>query len=155
MSVSEITILTKSYIVQNRKQLTQTIAYYAVFIGIGLTVGVLGPTLAGLAENTDSNLSQMGLVFTVRAIGALLAALLGSRLYDRFPGHPVMAGMVLVMVLALGTIPIAPLLWLLALVSFVLGFSEVVVDVGGNTLLLWVHRTKSAPFMNGLHFFFG
>jgi fucose permease len=29
------------------------------------------------------------------------------------------------------------------------------VDVGGNTLLVWVHREKVGPFMNGLHFFFG
>jgi FHS family Na+ dependent glucose MFS transporter 1 len=28
-------------------------------------------------------------------------------------------------------------------------------DVGGNTLLVWVHQEKVGPFMNGLHFFFG
>jgi len=27
--------------------------------------------------------------------------------------------------------------------------------VGGNTLLVWVHRDKVGPFMNGLHFFYG
>jgi FHS family Na+ dependent glucose MFS transporter 1 len=28
-------------------------------------------------------------------------------------------------------------------------------DLGGNTLLVWVHRRQVGPFMNGLHFFFG
>jgi FHS family Na+ dependent glucose MFS transporter 1 len=30
-----------------------------------------------------------------------------------------------------------------------------VMDVGGNTLLVWVHRAKVGPFMNALHFCYG
>jgi FHS family Na+ dependent glucose MFS transporter 1 len=37
----------------------------------------------------------------------------------------------------------------------VLGMSEGAMDVGGNTLLMWVHRSEVGPFMNGLHFFWG
>lgn len=99
MSVSETTILAKSFIVKNRRQVVQTATYYAVFVGIGLIIASVGPTLAGLARNTGSHLSQMGILFTVRAVGALLAALLGSRLYDYFPGNPVMVVMLLVLVL--------------------------------------------------------
>jgi FHS family Na+ dependent glucose MFS transporter 1 len=29
------------------------------------------------------------------------------------------------------------------------------IDLGGNALLIWVHRAKVGPFMNGLHFAFG
>jgi FHS family Na+ dependent glucose MFS transporter 1 len=36
-----------------------------------------------------------------------------------------------------------------------LGGAEGAVDVGGNTLLVWVHRSKVGPFMNALHLFFG
>jgi FHS family Na+ dependent glucose MFS transporter 1 len=38
---------------------------------------------------------------------------------------------------------------------FILGISEGWLDVGGNTLLIWVHGERVGPFMNGLHFFFG
>jgi FHS family Na+ dependent glucose MFS transporter 1 len=38
---------------------------------------------------------------------------------------------------------------------FISGLASGIVDVGGNTLLLWTHGDKSGPFMNGLHFFFG
>jgi len=47
------------------------------------------------------------------------------------------------------------MLWWLAAVLLILGIAEGTLDVGGNTLLVWVHGDKVGPFMNGLHFFFG
>jgi FHS family Na+ dependent glucose MFS transporter 1 len=52
-------------------------------------------------------------------------------------------------------IPLMSLLWLLTVVVFLLGLSGSILDVGGNTLLVWVHQDKVAPYMNGLHAFFG
>jgi FHS family Na+ dependent glucose MFS transporter 1 len=43
----------------------------------------------------------------------------------------------------------------LTIVLLILGMAEGGLDVGGNTLLVWVHRHRVGPFMNGLHFFFG
>jgi len=51
--------------------------------------------------------------------------------------------------------PVIPLLWLLTMVLLVLGMGEGAMDVGGNTLLMWLHRNEVGPFMNGLHFFWG
>jgi len=51
--------------------------------------------------------------------------------------------------------PLVPLLWLLAAVLLVLGLAQGLLDVGGNTVLVWLHGDQVAPFMNGLHFFFG
>ena len=52
-------------------------------------------------------------------------------------------------------VPLIPLLWLLVAVLLVLGAAEGALDVGGNTLLVWLYRDKVGPFMNALHFFFG
>jgi FHS family Na+ dependent glucose MFS transporter 1 len=52
-------------------------------------------------------------------------------------------------------IPFVHNLWLLLLVLLALGIAKGTLDVGGNTLLLWLHDDKAGPFMNGLHFFFG
>jgi FHS family Na+ dependent glucose MFS transporter 1 len=52
-------------------------------------------------------------------------------------------------------VPSISWLWLLGAVLLVLGAAEGTVDVGGNTLLVWVHGHQVGPFMNGLHFFFG
>ena len=40
-------------------------------------------------------------------------------------------------------------------VLFFLGAFQGVLDVGCNTLLIWVYRRDVSPYMNALHFFFG
>jgi len=66
-----------------------------------------------------------------------------------------MAAALVLMAAMLLLSPLLPLLWLLTAFLLVLGMAEGAVDVGGNTLLVWVHRHQVGPFMNGLHFFFG
>jgi FHS family Na+ dependent glucose MFS transporter 1 len=44
---------------------------------------------------------------------------------------------------------------MLLLAMFLSGLAAGIIDVGGNTLILWTHGEKAGPFMNGLHFFFG
>lgn len=134
--------------------LTQTISYYAAFIALGLTTASLGPTLLGLANQTGSALSQISFLFTARALGYLLGSFIGGRFFDRFSGHRTMAVAVIVIAALLATVPEIPLLWLLTVVLLAVGFMEAVVDVGANTLIVWVHRDKVAPYMNGLHSFF-
>lgn len=136
-------------------RLAKTAGYYVAFIILGLTAASLGPTLPGLAAQTRSTLGQVSFLFTARSLGYLMGSLLGGRLYDRLPGQRVMAVMLLVLAAALVLVPGIPMLWLLAGVLLVLGIGEGAVDVGGNTLIVWVHREKVGPFMNGLHFFFG
>ena len=136
-------------------KLSNTVAYYAAFVALGLAMASLGPTLPGLAENTQTLLSEISFLFTARSLGYLLGSFLGGRLYDRMPGHPVMAVMLLIMAGMMGLAPLMSLLSLLTLVLLMLGMAEGTLDVGGNTLLVWVHRHQVGPFMNGLHFFFG
>ena len=136
-------------------QIPITIGYYAAFVALGLASASLGPTLPGLAELTQSRLAQISSLFAARSLGYLAGSLLGGRLYDRVPGHPVMAAGILVMAGMLALAPLVPWLWMLIAVILILGLAEGALDVGGNTLLVWVHRERVAPFMNGLHFFFG
>jgi FHS family Na+ dependent glucose MFS transporter 1 len=48
-----------------------------------------------------------------------------------------------------------PVLWVLTGLLLLMGLAEGLFDVGGNTLLVWVHGKAVGPFMNALHFFFG
>ncbi|MDM8527426.1 MFS transporter [Anaerolineales bacterium HSG24] len=136
-------------------RLKKTLAYYVAFIGLGLANSSLGPTLPSLAANTHSTLSQISILFIARSAGYLIGALSSGRLYDRLAGHKVMSLMVLGLAFALTLTPLVSQLTLLILILLVLGFTESLIDVGGNTLLIWVHRREVGPFMNGLHFFFG
>lgn len=136
-------------------QLLKTAGYYAAFVALGLANASLGPTLPGLAEQMQARLSEISYLFTARSLGYLLASLLGGRLYDRLPGHTLMATMLLLIAAMLALAPLMPALWLLLIIMLLLGIAESGVDIGGNTLLVWTHGDKVGPFMNGLHFFFG
>ncbi len=138
-----------------KARLVKTFGYYASFIALGLVSASLGPTLPGLAQNIGSPLSQISILFAARSSGYLTGSLIGGRLYDRISGHPVMGGSLLLMAGMMGVAPRLPQLGMLAGAIFVLGMAEGALDVGGNTLLVWVHQDKVGPFMNGLHFFFG
>lgn len=135
--------------------LATTIGYYAAFLMLGMGAAILGPTLPGLASQTRTSISQISLVFTARSFGYLLGAFLGGRLYDRFPGHPILAAVLGLMALSVAVIPFFSSLWLLTLLILFVGVVEGVIEIGGNTLLVWLHQDNTGPFMNGLHFFFG
>ncbi len=138
-----------------RAALLKTIGYFAAFIALGMASASLGPTLPALAEQTRSSLSQISALFVARSLGYLAGSLLGGRLYDRIPGHPVMGGGLLLMAGMMGLAPVVPHLWMLVAAILALGLAEGALDVGGNTLVVWVHGDRVGPFMNALHFFFG
>jgi FHS family Na+ dependent glucose MFS transporter 1 len=136
-------------------RLTRTIGYCAAYIGLGLSTAILGPTLPGLAERTQSQLGEVSLLFTAVSVGYLAGSLRGGWLYDRVRGHPVMAAGLLLMAVTLAAAPVIPNRWLLAVLVLLLGGAEGAVDVGGNVLLVWVYGRRVGPYMNALHFFFG
>lgn len=133
----------------------QTAGYYAAFISLGLAGAVIGPTIPALAAHTHSHLNEVSFLFIAISAGYLIGSLLAGRFYDRQPGNPVMAASLVLISVTLFLTPLIPLLWLLAIILFLLGIGEGCLDVGGNTLLMWLHREKVGPFMNGLHFMFG
>ncbi|MGD2207294.1 MAG: MFS transporter [Anaerolineae bacterium] len=134
---------------------SKTVGYFGAYVGIGLSTAILGPTLPGLARQTQSQLGEIGSVFTAMALGYLVGSVLGGRLYDRVPGHPVMAGGLVIMAASLAVTPGLPQLWLLVGAVLLLGAAAGAVDVGGNTLLVWVYGREVGPYMSALHFFFG
>ena len=140
--------------IQTQKSST-TWFYYSAYIAMGLTMASMGPTLSGLAKHTQSTLSQISWLFTARGFGYLAGSLVSGRWYDRVPGHPLMVGAMIAMVATMGLTPVVPVLWLLVAVMFLLGTAEGALDVGGNTLLIWIYGIQVAPFMSALHFFFG
>lgn len=132
-----------------------TIGYYLGYISLGLAAAVLGPTLPWLAEQTGSQMSQIGILFTARAIGFLVSTLLVGRLYDRVPGHKLLTLALFGLALMMALMPFAPTIWILTAVLFLMGMSQSGIDIGSNTLIVWVHGRAVGPYMNGLHFFFG
>jgi MFS transporter, FHS family, Na+ dependent glucose transporter 1 len=141
--------------VTHARRLAQTTSYFAAFIALGLMAAALGPTLPSLAEQTHTPIRDIGLLFTMRALGYLIGSVQSGFLYDRFRGHPIMALALLGIMALMSLTPLTPVLAGVMVMFLLLGTSEGIVDVGGNTLLVWAHRSDVGPYMNGLHFCFG
>jgi FHS family Na+ dependent glucose MFS transporter 1 len=138
----------------NQKHIT-TAAYYLAFILLGLTIAAEGPTLLKLAEHTSSALDQISSIFLFGSLGYLLGSYIGGRIYDRVPGHRFMSGVLVFLGGVIALVPLATSRWALFTIVLILGLAKGALDVGCNTLLLWVHNETVGPFMNGLHAFFG
>ena len=140
---------------EKQQRILTTAFYYISFIGLGLASGVLGPSLLRLADNTNATIASISSIMLFHALGYMIGAVLGGRSYDRVAGNPVMSLMLVIIAASLAFTPVTSLLWVLVALMFMLGVSQGSLDVGGNTLLVWVHGNKVGPFMNGLHMFFG
>jgi len=133
----------------------QTAGYYAAFTILGLYLAALGPTLPALAQQTGSDIEHISWLFIARSFGYLLGSLSGGKAYDHFKGHVIMTLALLTMGTMMALVPVMPILLMMLIVMLLLGVAEGGLDVGGNTLLVWVHGNKVGPYMNGLHYFFG
>ena len=140
---------------QNREKIGKTVAYYASYIAVGFATGIVGPTLPGLSEHTGSSLSQISFLFPTYSIGYLIGSFLSGRLFDRVKGHPVISAALFIILAVMVLIPLTPLIYVVMGLFFITGLTTSAVDVGGNTLLIWIHGKRVGPFMVGLHFFFG
>jgi FHS family Na+ dependent glucose MFS transporter 1 len=120
-----------------------------------MVIASLGPTLPALADQTGSSIGRIGILFITRALGYLFGSLFVSHLYDRVRAHRLAATVLFITALLMGSIPLYRSFWILATVMLLIGVAESTLDVGINTLLMWLHGERVPPFMNGLHFFFG
>lgn len=132
-----------------------TAAYYAAFLAMGISMSVLGPTLPGLAKQVQASLGAIGILFTARSLGSLIGSVGGGVVYDHLKGHRLMALMITISAILAALIPYVPLLWLLTALLFFTGAAQGMLNIGGNTLLVWLHGANVGPYMNGLHFAFG
>lgn len=139
----------------NQQKLITTSAYYLAFILLGLTISAEGPTLLKLSEHTSSTLGQISSIFLFGSFGYLVGSYISGRIYDRVPGHQFMAGILVLLGIVTALVPVVTSLNVLLIIILILGLAKGALDVGCNTLLLWVHNETVGPFMNGLHAFFG
>ncbi len=132
-----------------------TAAYYGVILCLGLVAASLGPTLPGLAAQAGTGLGAISIILAARALGSMLCAVFVGRLYDRYPGHPLMAGGLGLAAVLMALVPLLPDHRLLALAMLALGVATGIASVGCNALVVWSHRDSPGPYVSGLHFFFG
>ncbi|MBT7072250.1 MAG: MFS transporter [Anaerolineae bacterium] len=137
-------------------KLRNTLSYYLVFISLGFGLGIVGPALPSLAEQTGSTIGAIGSLFLFSAFGAMLGTALSGRLFDRIKnGHLILGLAQLTSALSLMLTPLVGSLPLLLIIAFIGGLPTGIINNGANTLLMWTHSKKAGPYVNGLHFSFG
>ncbi|MGA2489670.1 MAG: MFS transporter [Anaerolineales bacterium] len=148
-------MLEKLRVFARNDAIRRTFGYYFLFICLGLSSAIPGPTLPALAVQTHTSLGSMGLVFLTSAVGLTLGTVISGRIFDRLHGHPIMGIAEMFVAAMLFFVPITPWFWILLVIVACQGFACGFISTGANTLLVWTHGEKVGPFMNGLHFSFG
>lgn len=141
-------------IADTRAQRT-TILYFCLMVILGLSGAVLGPSLPSFEVQTGTSTEDIAWLFTAKAIGIIIGSRLLGKLYDRHPGHHIIAGAVLVLAPMMAMSPFLTNLSGLIIVTFIAGLAESGLHVGTNALLIRLHGARVGPYINALHFSFG
>jgi len=120
-----------------------------------MNLAVIGTMLPSLADQTRTRLGLMGTLFLISSIGYVMGTVVGGHVFDKLPGHPILGSAGLCGAAVFAFIPLINTFPLLLILFGVKGFGDGLLNTGTNTLLLWTHEDKAAPFMTGLHFAFG
>jgi FHS family Na+ dependent glucose MFS transporter 1 len=131
--------------------------YYSVFVALGLIMMALGATLTELAARTQSGFDEISYSFLARSLGFFLGSVLCGRIYDQVRnGHAVLAGALAVTALFSAFVPVTPFLWGLIALFLLQGLAGSLINVGGNTMLMWSQQGKNiGALLIGLHFSWG
>jgi MFS transporter, FHS family, Na+ dependent glucose transporter 1 len=129
--------------------------YLASFLIVGMSLSVLGPALTELRDKSGAGIGGIGVLFMGQSLGYVCGSILGGRLYDRFDGHRVFAGALLLLAAGLFVIPSFDTRAGLFAAFVLTGLGGAVTDLGANTMLMWELKAAGGRAMNLLHLFFG
>ncbi|KAM3861615.1 sodium-dependent glucose transporter 1 [Diretmus argenteus] len=131
-----------------------TLALCASFLGLGMSISVLGPTFEDLAVNVNKNISNISYIFVGRSMGYICGSLLGGILFDCMNTYLLLGCSLLVTAFGMCGIPFCKQALLLTGLMSSIGISMGVLDTGGNVLILKTWGDQAGPHMQALHFSF-
>lgn len=131
-----------------------TLALCASFLGLGMSISVLGPTFEDLAVNVKKNISNISYIFVGRSAGYIGGSLFGGMLFDYMNPHLLLGFAMLVTSFGMCAIPFCKQALLLTALMSSIGMSMGVLDTGGNVLILNTWGEQAGPHMQALHFSF-
>ena len=137
------------------RKLSIAAAYFAAYLLLGLILTSIGPGSDALKAQSGSTLEQISYLVVVMSAGYIAGSIVGGRLYGRLAGNRILAAALLGMAVLTVTIPWLGELWLMAVMFALIGLALGIMDVGGNTLMVWLYRGDVPPYMNALHLSFG
>ncbi|XP_059212403.1 sodium-dependent glucose transporter 1 [Centropristis striata] len=131
-----------------------TLALCASFLGLGMSISVLGPTFQDLAVNVKKDISNISYIFVGRSAGYIGGSLFGGILFDCMNPHLLLGFSMLVTSVGMCGIPFCKQALLLTALMSSIGMSMGILDTGGNVLILNTWGQQAGPHMQALHFSF-
>ena len=128
--------------------------YNAGYLALGCTLSMFGPVILDLAAQTGGSLRATGFCLTARSFAYLLGASCGP-LYDRMPGHRLLALAMALCCAGTALIPAARSSAALAATVALQGAAMGLIDTGSNLLMLWWYGPAAGPYLQALHCVFG
>ncbi|XP_067402705.1 sodium-dependent glucose transporter 1 [Emydura macquarii macquarii] len=129
-------------------------ALCSAFLGLGMSIAVLGPTFQDLAANVNKNVSDIYYIFVGRSLGYLGGSVIGGIIFDCMNPHLLLGLSMLGTAICLYVLPWCKKALLLTALMSVIGTSMGVLDTGGNVLALNTWGAEAGPVMQALHFCF-
>ncbi|NWZ44667.1 MFS4B protein, partial [Brachypodius atriceps] len=126
----------------------------ASFLGLGMSIAVLGPTFPNLAANVGKNVSDIYYIFVGRSLGYLGGSVVGGVLFDCMNATLLLALSMLGTTAGLYVIPWCKESLLLTTLMSVIGGSMGILDTGANVLALNTWGSEAGPHLQALHFSF-
>ena len=139
---------------QRRSMLSLSV-YFASFVGLGLSVSCLGPTLPSLAAVTGTSLAQIGILLFARSLGGMIGSLCAGPAVDHGLGRATIVGSMIVMSASMAIVPFSHSWIPMAIIFLALGVGHGALNVAANTLIVWRYPDKAHSFLSMLHFCFG
>jgi MFS transporter, FHS family, glucose/mannose:H+ symporter len=131
------------------------VASCVIFLMFGMLTGLLGPILPSLAQQSNTDLTLIGSLFTVVFLGTLLAQLVSGPLGDRIGmSKVVLIGMVLLASGYLG-LSLSRSFPLMLGLGFVGGMGLGAVDLGASLWIATTFQDDRVSKLNLLNVFFG
>ncbi|XP_067097393.1 sodium-dependent glucose transporter 1 [Osmerus mordax] len=131
-----------------------TLALCTSFLGLGMSISVVGPTFEDLAINVNQDISNISYIFVGRASGYIGGSLFGGILFDHLNPHLMLGFSMLVTALGMCAIPFCKKAAILTIMMSGIGATMGILDTGGNVLILNTWRKQAGPHMQALHFSF-
>ncbi|XP_018599058.2 sodium-dependent glucose transporter 1 [Scleropages formosus] len=131
-----------------------TVALCASFLGLGMSISVLGPTFGDLATNVKQNISNISYIFVGRSTGYIWGSVLAGFLFDIMNHHLLLGFSMLLTAFGMIAVPFCKKALLLTLLMSSVGVSMGFLDTGGNVLILNTWGDRAGPHMQALHFSF-
>lgn len=130
-------------------------AYFGAFLVVGLSFGLVGPSLSLLAEQVNANLASVGLILVTYGFGYVVGTQIFARGYDRGYGNRLIGCSLLIAACSFALVPIISGRIILAISFLLFGAAVSTSDVGCNTLIVWELKEKVGPRLALMHTMFG